>query len=501
MKRYSIVIALLCLVGSSENALAMRADTTITYTESIVDIVNPERGFYHQLNVFASHYEPLDKNTLMAYRTDQKINKALYSAATSLIYVEYVLDSFKGSPISADFLKKFNNDCATARAAGVKLIVRFCYVSKAHGGDCGDGICPPYGDAPKAVVLNHIKQLKPYLQQNVDIIACMQMGFIGIWGENYYSDYFGDASKTGNGKVLDSNWRDRTEVLKALLNALPKSRMIQVRVPQLKQRFVYGVSAGVESAALTEAEAFSETDKARIGFHNDCFLSGPTDYGTYNDYGNSASPQKDATPALKKFEMADSRYTVVGGETCDDAFSPQNDCGPTGRAQQEFAGFHYSFLNSGYNTSVNDDWVTGGCMDEIKEKMGYRFVLRTAKISNKAKKGGIVEVALNMDNIGYASPFNARPVQLILKNKADGRIVVIAFKTDIRRWFTGAVNLHQKLALPAALKAGIYEVYLNMPDAAASISTRPEYSIQLANNGLWETETGYNKLNATIQVN
>ncbi|MCC8423687.1 DUF4832 domain-containing protein [Mucilaginibacter sp. UR6-11] len=501
MKSYSVVIALVCLIGSSKNAAAMRADTTINYSESTADIVNPERGFYRQQNIFASNYVPLDKNTLIGYRTNQKVNKALYSVSSSLVYVEYILDSFIKTPISASFLKNFNQDCATARAAGVKLIVRFCYVNKAHGGNCGDGICPPYGDASKPVVLNHIKQLKPYLQQNVDIIACMQMGFIGIWGENYYSDYFGDASNSGNGRVLDSNWRDRTAVLKALLNALPKSRMIQVRVPQLKQRYVYGVSAGVQSAALNEAEAFSGTDKARIGFHNDCFLSGPTDYGTYNDYGNSSSPQKDATPALREFEMADSRYTVVGGETCDDTFSPQNDCGPTGRAQQEFAGFHYSFLNSAYNTTVNDDWVTGGCMDEIKQKMGYRFVLRSATISTRVKKGGTIRVALNIQNVGYASPYNARPVQLVLKNKADGKVTAITFKTDIRRWFTGTIDLHQNLALPAGLKPGRYEVYLNMPDAAARISARPEYSIQLANQDLWEAGTGYNKLNAIIQVN
>lgn len=479
----------------------MRADTTISYTESTEDIVNPERGFYRQQNIFASHYVPLNKNELTAYRDSQKINKALYSVSSSLVYVEYVLDSFKGSPISETFLHNFNNDCVTARAAGVKLIIRFCYVNKAHGGNCADGICPPYGDAPKAIVLNHIKQLKPYLQKNVDIIACMQMGFIGIWGENYYSDYFGDASKTGNGRVLDSNWRDRAEVLKALLNALPKSRMIQVRVPQLKQRSVYGVNAGVQSAPLTLAEAFSGTDKARIGFHNDCFLSGPTDYGTYNDYGNSSSPQKDATPALRKYEMADSRYTVVGGETCDDAFSPENDCGPAGRAQKEFAGFHYSFLNSAYNTSVNNDWVTGGCMDEIKQKMGYRFVLRTAIIATRAKKGGTIEVALNIQNVGYASPYNARPVQLVLKNKANGKVFTLPFKTDIRRWFTGTIDLHQNLALPAGLKSGDYEAYLNMPDAAASISARPEYSIQLANNYLWDAITGYNKLNTTIHIN
>ncbi|TSJ37374.1 DUF4832 domain-containing protein [Mucilaginibacter corticis] len=500
MKPYSAVVALLCLVGSVKKAVAIQADTTINYIESKEDIVNPERGFYRQQNIFASNYIPLDKNTLIGYRTSQKINKALYSVSSSLIYVEYILDSFKGSPISDTFLKNFNTDCATARAAGVKLIVRFCYVNKAHGGDCGDGICPPYGDAPKAIVLNHIKQLKPYLQQNADIIACMQMGFIGIWGENYYSDYFGDASKTGNGRVLDSNWCDRTSVLKALLDALPKSRMIQVRVPQLKQRYVYGVSANVQSAALNEVEAFNGTDKSRIGFHNDCFLSGPTDYGTYNDYGNSSSPQKDATPELRKFEMADSKFTVVGGETCDDAFSPQNDCGPTGRAQQEFAAFHYSFLNSGYNTNVNDDWVTGGCMDEIKQKMGYRLVLRKAVFPTVTLKGSTVNFALDIENVGYASPYNERPVQLILKNKASGTLTTLLVKTDIRKWFTGEVDLQQKLALPANLTAGEYELYLNLPDAAASISSRPEYSIRLANDDTWEAETGYNKLNATIRI-
>lgn len=500
MKQLLVVTALIYLMGSGTSAGAMQVDTTINYSESTEDIVNPERGFYRQQNIFASHYVPLDKNALMGYRSNQQVNKALYTVSSSITYVEYILDSFRGSPISETFLKNFDKDCATARSAGVKLIVRFCYVNKAHGGDCADGICPPYGDAPKAIMLNHIKQLKPYLQKNVAVIACMQFGFIGIWGENYYSDYFGDASKSGNGRLLDNNWRDRIEVLKALLNALPKSRMIQVRVPQLKQRYIYGVKAGTQSAALKAAEAFNGTDKARLGFHNDCLLSGPTDYGTYNDYGNSSSPQKDATPALRKFEIQDSKFTVVGGETCDDTFSPQNDCGPTGKAQQEFAAFHYSFLNSAYNTEVNNDWVTGGCMDEIKQKLGYRFVLRTANISTRVKKGSTINLALKIDNVGYASPYNNRPVQLVLKNKADGKITTILLKTDIQEWFSGTIELRQKLALPVRLQAGLYDAYLNLPDASASISSRPEYSVQLANQGLWEAQTGYNKLNAIIQV-
>jgi len=60
--------------------------------------------------------------------------------------------------------------------------------------------------------------------------------------------------------------------------------MIQVRIPQMKQRYVYGANTPTNAAALRDYEAFTGTDKARIGFHNDCFLSSPDDYGTYYDY-------------------------------------------------------------------------------------------------------------------------------------------------------------------------------------------------------------------------
>ncbi|MDB5136362.1 MAG: hypothetical protein JWP37_2965 [Mucilaginibacter sp.] len=475
------------------------APATVSYTESTDDIVNPERGFFQYAEIRASNYVPLDKDVLISYRSSQKINGAIYSISSSLVYVEYVLDSFVTSPISSAFLSNFDQDCATARAAGVKLIPRFIYTNTTHSGSCpGLSICPPYGDATKAVILNHISQLKPYLQKNEDVIACMQLGFIGIWGENYFSDHFGDASTQG--KLLDNNWQDRIDILKALLAALPADRMIQVRIPQLKERYVYGISANAISPALTEAEAFTGTDKSRIAFHNDCFLSSTNDEGTYTDYGNSGTPEKDATTALRNFEMADSKYTAVGGETCDNSYSPQNDCGPAGMAQQEFANFHYSFLNASYNVDVNDDWVTGGCMDEIKQKMGYRFVLRNATIPVSASKSGSISLSLNVDNIGYASPFNARPVQLILKNKSTGKVTAISFNTDIRRWYTGSIKLEDKLSLPAGMDAGTYDVMLSMPDAAASITNRPEYSIRLANNDLWDSTTGYNKLNAAIEL-
>ena len=204
---------------------------------------------------------------------------------------------------------------------------------------------------PRISCWQHIAQLKPILRDNADVIATIQMGFIGIWGENYFTDYFGDASMNGVGRIMDSSWRDRNEVLKALLDAVPEDRMIQVRTPQMKQRYVYGVKALVTESPLKIKEAFTGTDKSRIGFHNDCFLAGIDDYGTYYDYGNSSSPRKAANEVLRNYFSRDSKFVVVGGETCDDAFSPQNDCEPAGHAEKEFRDMHYSYLNTSYNNT------------------------------------------------------------------------------------------------------------------------------------------------------
>jgi hypothetical protein len=346
-------------------------------------------------------------------------------------------------------------------------------------------------------VLHHIAKLKPLLQKNADVIAAFQMGFIGIWGENYFTDYFGDASTNHLGYVPDSSWQDRNQVLKALLDALPKDRMVQVRTPQIKQRFVYGPHAAINSKALTANEGFTETDKARVGFHNDCFLASDDDYGTFYDYGNSVSKRGPANEVLRKYFEQDSRYTVVGGETCDDAFSPQNDCDG---AQQAMATMHYSYLNAAYNNSVNNDWDSGGCIDVIRRSLGYRFVLVSTDLPSNIKTHSVFKVKMNLQNKGYASPYNPRPLQIVLRNQVTKAITIIPLTTDIRKWFTGDIACEEMVTLPKDIQPGRYEVLLNLPDAYPLLSSRSAYSIRLANEDVWEPQTGYNNLHHVINV-
>ncbi len=472
----------------------------IIYKESFEDFSNPERGFYIPFTTGSSNFTPLNLDKLKAFHSvPQQAKSASYSFYGSLIYRSYRLETFKSGAIDTGFLGLIQNDFNVVREAGLKVILRFSYIDQSHSGNCTDEykICPPYGDAPKNIVLMHIAQLKPLLQKNADVIAVLQMGFIGIWGENYFTDYFGDASTNHLGYVADSSWRDRNEVLKALLDALPEDRMVQVRTPQIKQRFVYGPKAPVTSAALTENESYTENDKARIGFHNDCFLSSVDDYGTFYNYGNSSSSRDTANIRLQHYFTNDSRYTAIGGETCDDAFSPQNNCGG---AQQIMAAMHYSCLNAAYNNTVNNDWDSGGCISEIKRNLGYRFVLLSTDLPSMVKIKSKLNIQIKLKNVGYASPFNPRPVQLVLRNLKTKKITCVPMQTDVRKWFSGDVLINENLTMSHNIDPGSYELLLNLPDGYTSLAKRAVYSIRFANENLWEAESGYNKLNCTIRV-
>lgn len=477
---------------------------THRYKESKEDFRNPERGFYIPYGTKASNFVLLDAGRLSAYKTqEQQTSSASYKVNVSLLYRAYELDIFKDKPLSDSFLINLQKDFDVVRTAGLKIILRFAYTNSPVPGDCKDeyGICPPYGDAPVHIVLQHIKQLRPLLQKNGDIIAVLQQGFVGIWGENYFTDYFGCPTDIGEGVINDSGWINRNLFLKALLDAMPKNRMVQVRTPQIKQRYIGGVNITPKaSPVLNSKDAYSGKDIARIAFHNDCFLASADDYGTFFDYGNSHSKRDTANFVMRNYFEKESRYLAIGGETCDDAFSPQNDCAPAGYAEKEMADMHYSFLNAAYNNNVNNDWDSAGCMHSIKTKLGYRFVLVSSSLPKLAKAGSSFNLQLQLKNIGYATPYNPRPAQLVLRNTANGNITRLKINTDVRKWFSGEISLKQTIQLPAAVKAGEYEILLALPDEAVSINTRPEYSIRFANEDVWEETTGYNKLNHTITI-
>jgi hypothetical protein len=464
--------------------------TSINYTISNDDFINPDRGWYRYSDTYTSNYSLLDSATIAGYRVlhTPQGGSPNYSVYASLVFRYFIFDNFKNAPLTPAILNNIQADFNTARKAGVKLITRFTYTVTPSTGSCGSWICPPYGDAPKNIVLTHIAQLKPILQQNKDVINSVQMGFIGTWGENYYTDYFGDASQPPYG-LSSTNWNDRIDVLNALLDAVPSPINVQVRYPQMKQKALLGPTAPATTPAMALSEAFQSTNKSRIGFHNDCYLASADDFGTYTNYDNSSSD----TLRYRPYKAADSKFVMVGGETC--APSSYDMCN---NAVYDMARNHYSYLHADYNNAVNNQWTTEGCMEEIKRKLGYRISLKSATFPNSVAANQNLNFTIQLENSGFSSPINERKVYLILANGADEYQVLLP--DDPRYWFTGNHTINGSVCIPSCVPTGNYSLHLHLADPSPALKSRPEYSIRTANTGTWNPAKGYNNLLHTVAI-
>ncbi|ESU27222.1 hypothetical protein FLJC2902T_21960 [Flavobacterium limnosediminis JC2902] len=449
MKKIILNLALLFSV------IGFAQTTNVTYTTSSENFSNPERGLYHHTETHSTGYSSLSQATLTNYRNNEKI---------TLILRVFYLENFRTSAISQDYLNKMQADFNAIRNAGIKCIVRFAYSDTDAAGQ---------RDASKAQILAHIEQVRPLLQNNVDVIAVMQAGFIGSWGEWYYTDHFGMAPTS-------SDYANRRAVVDGLLSALPSSRMVQIRTPKLKQA-TYSTTS-----ALTQGQAYNGSTLSRLAHHNDCFLSSSTDFGTYT---NTSSEY----PYLEQ----ETKFLAMGGETCA-VNEPRSGCGT---ATQEMQKFHWSYLNVDYNASVISGFSSNGCLPDIKNKLGYRFELVNGAFPQAANIGATMNVNFKVKNTGYATPYNQRTAYIVFKNTVTNAVYTKALTSDPRLWTSQAeTTVNETITLPTDMVQGSYRLYLYMPDATSGLSARPEYAIRMANANIWEAATGYNNLNATVNV-
>ena len=67
-------------------------------------------------------------------------------------------------------------------------------------------------------------------------------------------------------------------------------------------------------------------------------------------------------------------------------------------------------------------------------------------------------------------------------------------ESDPRYWMPEEpTTVDQKFTLPSGL-SGEYTLWLNLPDPCQTLRGNPAFSIRLANEDVWDENTGYNKL-------
>jgi Domain of unknown function (DUF4832)/Domain of unknown function (DUF4874) len=529
--RFLVIASLilgLSFLGCATSSSPITALKTTTYISSLENFPNPERGFMPafvvgwKLSLTGEDLATWDfcgqGNNFMAYN-DDRLNKplraeevqAMRNSGQSMARVFYHLFKYRNTTLGTDMLELLQKDLDTARAGGIKLSPLFNY-NFSKGGP----------DAPLTRVLEHIAALKPILQSNADILAQVHVGLIGCWGEMHTSS---------NNLIGEAGFNDNTkQIVSAMLEAVPPERFLMVRYPFIKFAYLSGQQE-TPIAALTEAEAFSGSAKARLGHQDDCIDCGEKNGGTWSVGGTVAQ--------LRTYLETESRFLPHFAESDgildpnealvdvdNDGFvRPEHDScvrilgtstKPGLLAREHFSGIDSDNpigLEGAGNIGIARSagikrWKKDGCYAEIAKRLGYRLELLRASLPTTVQTGKALTGTITVQNVGFASPFNSRGFELVLRSKVNGAVTKLnLLKTkdtdfDPRLWLPerGEIKLNISVALPEDLEPGMYDLLLNLPDPMPKLASRPEYSIRLANQNAWESRTGFNALNRTLEI-
>ena len=421
------------------------------------------------------------------------------------------LTDFAQRPLDEAILGRIQSEFDAMRRAGVKALLRFAYETTNKA---------PTNGPTREMVLRHMDQIQPVIEKNRDVIHVLQAGFIGAWGEWHSA-------------VHIRSDEDRAAILRRLLTFAPRDRFLQVRCVPYKTRLVPMI-AGRPYRPLDAAAAFGDSPEARIGFHNDGVLAGPSHGGSFGR-GAAGDPSFDLmtrespwVPVDGELFWADQGWN--GSETRGNAlrggeaarylrlhhFTPfslahsyseregQNfsidrwRSEPVAKADLEAAALPVSdgWFEDAYGNPVARVWF-----DYIRDHLGYRLEAREAAWPRSVTAGTPWSFELTLVNRGFAAPVNPRPAVLLLIPRR-GEAVELPLDADPRTWQPFEPGdpdfkpLRHKVAFRGVLPAlppGDYSVALWLPDAAPSLRPDPRYAVRLANRDTtwWTDETGH----------
>jgi len=435
------------------------------YTREDSHFANPERGWF----IFPE-LKPRTGN-INSWATDDLLQN--YHAQEYRLAKHITLIPTRSDPIPQNYLEALQREADLFRRYGFKVIYRFNYnwdhsISK--------------DDAQVEVTLAHLDQLRPFFTANKDVLLAMEMGFIGFWGEMHSSTQGhilpGTVGFTESGK----------RIIHKALEVIPEDRFVALRYPQSIFRDPKEYGSIGHTKPLDERTAYSGSEQSRLAAWYANFGAGEMLSQRDPEYLAKWAPE---TRFVPMWAHCDHFQTV--------SMDP-HDWLETART------FHYVALSNPkdepHARDIYDRWVEDAAYETFATRLGYRFRLIQAEFPRALRPGAAFEVEIEMTNDGYSRIMNPRAVEVILRGQTTYSVHLDDGRGN-RLWLPGpgeTKKLTIKSGLPDNMLPGEYEVLLNLHDPQPSLAARPDYSIRLANDDVWEAESGYNRLSHKIHI-
>ena len=462
------------LPAASENSSLK--DSGISYTESVGTINNPGAGYTQTIWAVCKPgntpiYSPTGNIVLFF------IDIGAFSSGMNEEKIDYDLDDA--------FFDSWRKTFENARNNGCMIALRLRY--DAEGADNPE-------PATFEQTLNHVRQLRDsgLLEEYKDILAFVESGLVGKWGEQH------------GGKYTSVDYK--AQVLDTMLECVPSPVPVTVRTPDTFARW-----AGIERKDLADYQAEPGSDAARVGLYNDGYMGSDSDLGTYanrdietkwlgsqtiNSYfggefsGNLDWAQKYDTylPENAITEMYNTHLSYINANIFqlykNYTFSKENDISqPLYQTFGDSTDLEKTFNHSAYYGQT--------VFQFIRDHIGYRFVLRKSELSENVEQGGQLNIHFKVENTGFANPIPDVKAELLLER--DGNFMRTGIDIDPNQWRSCTVadeNISAKL--PDSLPVGKWNAYIKLTMGENSVYQTSQRSVQFANDGVWNAALGAN---------
>lgn len=429
---------------------------SINYQDSTTTIMSPDRGLYRPIiitldaNTFSPKYNDIQYECTQAKNDNIQILHLRIDIGqlSGNVNTDGVDKNFTSAQISS-----LNTLFETIRENNLNVIVRFSY-----------DVDGSTGNEPKSfdTIIKHIKQLSSFFAANKDIISTVEAGFLGPWGEMHSAQSY----------QADHYYKS---IIETLLDNTPSELLINVRKP-----YFYSIVVGELN-----------NSQKRLGIFNDGYLGSATDLGTF-DNGITRTN-------FVSWMQTQGKYTLYGGEatkfgTTDSGYNSDDEqYSESSFALTEMPKTHTSYLNSQFNTLIlenkwknqtytnsNSEYNGTTAYKYITDHLGYRFVVRSSKISSSVQKGEIAGVNLKIENSGFGNIVRDQKATVLLRKdniyyetvlNIDAKNIYNSETTDVNFYFY----------VPSDIESGDWNVYLKFANKNNS-----KYAIQFANTNIWD---------------
>lgn len=432
---------------------------------------NPDRGW--RLEAFINVANSLTDGMSDQPEPEKVVTVALdryHKYRPQLCQVYFYLTGYKDTEtIPPEGFERMQRVFDAARERGIKLVVRFSYESDMQG----------TGEATDEIMLAHMKQLRPILEKNLEVIHTVEAGFLGAWGEwhSYKMEH------------------DELALLKGILDMVPESLYVQVRYPRVKN-------------VLIRAEP-ENPNLSRMGYHDDSFFGWQR--AVYND---GLNPWEEFWEQMRR----ESAYGPEGGEMFWGCQYDLNLWDPTtgDLAIRKFSAFHqntfslyHSFIEEQYTAwatpgagyysmfywqtePITQEWLTEHkvafdplwfqdengqplertAFEFVHDHLGYRLRALEVTLNGNLGCGETLHVSLNLKNTGFSAVFNLESGFALLNQ--NGSVVSTVAAGDPTTWLSTSPSSNEPLthtvaaALTLPETAGTYQVAFYLKNSAGT---------------------------------